>query len=700
MPVDESPQGPLDARQPARPPVKVGILAGRLSGREGGVFRVAVESCMAYARQGKIIPRLYGTEDRDTPGWLHELGVPVEMVDWHGPASFRYAPRLCRAMLKDDLDVLHVHGNWQYPSLAALKWAANTGRPYIVSPHGMLDRWSLMSSRLKKSVALLLYERKFLQRAACIHVFAESEIQSIRAMGLENPICVIPNGVTIPETRDCPVPGWRQELPPDSRVLLFFGRLHAKKGLEELLEAWRMLTSRKESVAQDWYLVIAGWGDPVYEDALQKRVSGLERVKLIGSQLGEDAIQSMFQSSNAFILPSKSEGMPMAVLESWAHAVPVLMTRQCNLPEGFEQGAALELACDPGSIRRGVEQLMGMTDDQRRAMGEKGLLLVRQRFSWDAVADELSKVYAWMAGRIARPECVVEQGRAGFMEPQRPLEGDRLLSVLILTYNEEANLPHCLESLKGLDADIHIVDSGSTDQTVAIARRAGCHVVEHEFFSYADQYNWALDHLSFTTRWIMRLDADESLVPELVEELRETLPCVPADISGFLVKRRVYFWGRWMRHGGYYPTWLLRVWRTGVGRCESRWMDEHIILQEGRTAYLGHDLIDENHKGLGFWIDKHNRYADREVKDLIAIAESSSGGDEPVGQAGRRRRLKVRYYARLPLLLRAFLYWIYRYFILLGFLDGKAGMVFHFLQAFWYRFIVDAKYIEQRRMKK
>lgn len=273
------------------------------------------------------------------------------------------------------------------------------------------------------------------------------------------------------------------------------------------------------------------------------------------------------------------------------------------------------------------------------------------------------------------------------------------LTVVILTKDEGLNLPIGLATLADLGAEVVIVDSGSSDDTVRIADEGGCRIYHRPWTTYADQLNWALSVPPISTQWVMRLDADERLTSELVAELKARLPTLPEDVTGLLVKRQVWFWGRWIRHGGYYPTWLLRVWRNGVARCEDRWMDEHMVLAHGRTLRLEHDIIDENHKGLTFWTDKHNRYADREVKDLLAIAERSNGTgtERPADQAGRRRWVKETLYARAPLFWRAFAYWAYRYFLRLGFLDGRPGLVFHFLQAFWYRMLVDAKIHEKRR---
>lgn len=277
-----------------------------------------------------------------------------------------------------------------------------------------------------------------------------------------------------------------------------------------------------------------------------------------------------------------------------------------------------------------------------------------------------------------------------------------VLSIILLTKNEEANLPAVLTSLRELNAEIFVVDSGSTDRTVAIAQQAGCQVFEHPFENQAQQLNWALQNLPIQTPWIMRLDADEHLTPELVEELKQVLPQTPDDITGYQLKRRVFFMGRWIRHGGYYPTWLLRIWRTGLGSCEQRNMDEHIVLSRGKIANLQYDIIDENQKGLSFWTDKHNRYADREVKDLLSVMSDTDDHLLQAGQfsqASRRRWVKTNLYARSPLFFRAFLYFLMRYTIGLGFLDGIEGLIFHFLQGFWYRFLVDAKLYEVHKKK-
>ncbi|MBN2197980.1 glycosyltransferase family 2 protein [Candidatus Wolfebacteria bacterium] len=260
------------------------------------------------------------------------------------------------------------------------------------------------------------------------------------------------------------------------------------------------------------------------------------------------------------------------------------------------------------------------------------------------------------------------------------------ISAIILTYNEEINIEICLKNLKDWANEIFIVDSFSTDKTLEIAKNYGCQIIQHEFINQAQQFNWALENLDIKNDWILRLDADEYLTEELKKEISEKLENVPSDVFGFLMKRRVYFMGKWIKHGGYYPTWILRLFKKGKAKSEDRTMDEHIILLEGKVEKFKNDFIDDNKKNLTYWVEKHNNYALREVKDIL---------QNDIGQ-GKKRKI----YYKLPVFFRVFLYFVYRYFIRFGFLDGKEGLIFHFLQGFWYRFLVDAKICEIKKSLK
>jgi hypothetical protein len=216
-------------------------------------------------------------------------------------------------------------------------------------------------------------------------------------------------------------------------------------------------------------------------------------------------------------------------------------------------------------------------------------------------------------------------------------------------------------------------------------------VLIHPFINQAAQFNWALDNIQSAAEWVLRLDGDERLSEELRRELERRLPSLPNEVTGLLLPLRIRFMGRHIRHGASYPVWTLKLWRRGCGRCEDVWMDEHIVLSQGQVLKLHGDLIHEIPKSLSEWTRKHDWYAMRECKDILAGASRVDSS-----RSGRQAKLKrkKRLYLRLPAFYRAFFYWFYRYFLRLGFLDGKEGLIYHFLQALWYRFLVDAKLYE------
>ncbi len=272
------------------------------------------------------------------------------------------------------------------------------------------------------------------------------------------------------------------------------------------------------------------------------------------------------------------------------------------------------------------------------------------------------------------------------------------ISVIILTHNEQQHIERCIKSLLVFTDKIFVVDSGSTDATVKIAESLGAKVTYNPWVTYAVQFNFGIEHNPFQTTWLMRMDADEYVTPELGAEIRQKLGALAEDTSGVYVKRRVMFMNQWIRRGGYYPIWLLRLWRRGQGICEELWMDEHIKLSQGKTIQFENDIIDHNLNNLTWWTQKHNNYAIREVIDLLDIKYNFSNTERVVPklfgtQEQRKRYLKLKY-ASLPLFTRPFGYFLYRYFLKFGFLDGTKGLMWHFLQGLWYRFLVDAKIYE------
>lgn len=272
------------------------------------------------------------------------------------------------------------------------------------------------------------------------------------------------------------------------------------------------------------------------------------------------------------------------------------------------------------------------------------------------------------------------------------------ITVIILTLNEAKHIERCIKSLLPITNKILIIDSGSTDNTIEIAEKLGAKVIENHWVSYAFQFNYGIKNNPFATKWLMRMDADEYILPELAAEINQKIPEIDENVHGFYIKRRVVFMQKWIKNGGYYPYWLLRIWRNGSGICEESWMDEHIRLETGQTHNLENDLVDHNLNNLTWWTNKHNNYANREVIDLLNL-KYEFNKEETVkasitGTQEQRTRWIKKKYANFPLFTRPFIYFHYRYIFRLGFLDGAQGLIWHFLQGFWYRFLVDAKIYE------
>jgi glycosyltransferase involved in cell wall biosynthesis len=265
------------------------------------------------------------------------------------------------------------------------------------------------------------------------------------------------------------------------------------------------------------------------------------------------------------------------------------------------------------------------------------------------------------------------------------------VSVIILTFNEEANLSHAIHSAQGWAREVIVIDSFSTDRTTEIAKEFGASVYQHEFENYSTQRNWALFHVALQSEWIFFLDADEWLTGELKQEISEKLIGNPSE-NGLLIRRRFIWMGKWVKRG-YYP-WLLRLFRNGQGRCEDRGINEHIVVS-GAVGKLKRDFMHEDHKGLWEWTNKHIRYAEAEAHQLL---HRQKKGNLPARFFGtppeRRRWRRQNVYLRLPILVRPSLYFLYRLFVQGGILDGREAIIYHFLHALWFHVLIDLRYKE------
>ena len=391
------------------------MLTASVSRLAGGIFEIVRRLGQCLAGQPGVEVQVFGLLDEhardDAPQWLP---LRPRLFAVQGPRSFGFAGRLAGGLCGAGLDLVHTHGLWMYPSAACVAWSRRTRRRYVVSAQGMLDPWALGRSRWKKTLARLLYEGSHLRRAACLQVNSAAEAAHVRRLGLRNPVCVLPNGVDLPPAATAAgPPPWQDRIEPGRKVLLFLSRIHPKKGLPNLLAAWARLRAAGCRPLADWALAVAGWDQDGHEGELkgQARELGIaDAVCFVGPQFG-GAKQAAYRHASAFVLPSLSEGLPMAVLEAWAHALPVLLTPECNLPEAFAEGAGLPVAAEPGDLARGLGELVGMTDAQRREMGDRGRRLVAERFTWGRVAAQMRTVYDWVLGGGRPPAWVLTAPR-------------------------------------------------------------------------------------------------------------------------------------------------------------------------------------------------------------------------------------------------------------------------------------------------
>jgi len=429
--------------------IKTANLTGSVSRNAGGLFESVRRLVQSLADTGMDV-RALGTEDEHTATDISAWApVTVQAFRPLGPRQFGYSPGFRHALDEFAPDLVHTHGIWVYSSMATHQYYRRRGAPYIISAHGMLDPWAVRHSHWKKAIARLFYEGAHLRDAACLRALCEDEARAIRACGLKNPIAIIPNGIDLPEVRSqkSEVRSQTSDLWPlasGRKVLLYLGRIHPKKGLVNLLKAWAAV-QRTENRGQmaEWVLAIAGWDQGGHEGELkilatelglsfadvrsQKTEDGGRRaedggrrtevsgrssvvgrppsVLFLGPQFGENK-SACYRNCDAFILPSVSEGLPMVILEAWANGKPVLMTPECNLPEGFAANAAIRIKPSVESIAQGLQELFRSPPSALRTLGDNGRALVAERFAWPKIASDMKSVYEWVLGSGAKPECV------------------------------------------------------------------------------------------------------------------------------------------------------------------------------------------------------------------------------------------------------------------------------------------------------
>lgn len=365
--------------------LRLGLLTSFVSRRGGGVYTAVVNHALAMQATGEVEPVLFGLEDGGYEETVQSLaGIKVVTRPVSGPRFFGYAPSLVQAMHDERLDMLHLHGIWMYPSMAAARWAAQTGRPYIISPHGMLDPWILARGRWKKALAKLVYERRSWTSARLMHALTEAERVDIAQAAPKAPARVIGNCVPIPDGHV------RQGAPRKSFVYL--GRIHPKKNVGALVAAWASL---RDAVAANGYtLKIAGWGDQEHVDALKAEIAavGDPSIAFLGPVFGEAKNDLLF-GARFLVLASLSEGLPMTIIEAWAASTPTIISEQCNLPIGFEQGAAIRTGHSPQDVAAALRDAFAMDEANWRTMSDNARRIVDRHYSPESIASQWLAVY-------------------------------------------------------------------------------------------------------------------------------------------------------------------------------------------------------------------------------------------------------------------------------------------------------------------
>lgn len=417
--------------------VKAAHLTGPVSRKAGGLFDAVLRLVQSQYQQGLQV-RVFGLWDEFTEADIKRWSpVPVSAFKPSWPKIIGHSPQFFEELQAFAPDISHTHGLWLYSSIATKNYSLGKRKPYLVSPHGMLDPWALKNSHWKKMIAYRLFEQEHLCSARCLRALCASEAQAIRQLQLRNDIAVIPNGVDLPTGSVPSPPPWKNVLEPGRKVLLFLSRIHPKKGLVNLLKAWarKLRTDGGNQQWEEWVLVIAGWDQVGHERELKQLATELglawtdirERrnenpstgyisdhgeitkslcsVLFVGPQF-EAGKAACYHYCDAFVLPSFSEGLPMVVLEAWAYSKPVIMTPECNLPEGFQANAALEVEPTEGSLIAGLNGLRRMTETDRLAMGSRGQNLVKERFTWNQVANQMQALHLWILGGGTKPDSI------------------------------------------------------------------------------------------------------------------------------------------------------------------------------------------------------------------------------------------------------------------------------------------------------
>ena len=374
--------------------IKLAVVTAKVSRLGGGLFYSVRAVAQRILKKGHLVT-VIGEQDQHTDTDA-QVWAPLQLILYRAYLKSTLGVNLSvlRLISKGHFKLVHVHNLWRFPSIVGV-FCRLIKRTYIVSPRGALDPWALASASWKKRIGWLTYEYWNLSGASCLHALSDNEADAFRRLGLKNPIAVIPNGVDI---GDCP-----RHDNVKSKRMIFISRIHRKKGIFELIDAWRLLEDNGQLAG--WSLVIAGWGSGKDIAKLCGKINDLRSIEFIGPAYGKIK-ETLLNEANAFILPSHSEGIPMAVLEAWANSIPTLITRECNLSIAFDTNSAYEVHNDPESLANELREFLMKPSSEILAFGDNGRRLVEKHFTWDMVSEDFEKLYKWLQGDGKKPSFV------------------------------------------------------------------------------------------------------------------------------------------------------------------------------------------------------------------------------------------------------------------------------------------------------
>ena len=392
--------------------MKIAHLYPFLGRDKGGIAACLPPQLNALGAQGVacqlISQRFAGDGALDSLG-LGATDFEITRVPTGDKSGFGFAPALGAAVDTSHAAIVHSHGLWMWSDWVASRAARARKLPHIVSPHGMLEPWAMANSARKKQVMWRVFQKRALDRARVLHALCDAEKDAMRALGLRNPIAVIPNGVNLSEFAALPEPSEFDAAFPiakERKVLLFMARLHPKKGLVPLLHAWRELAPK----FPDWLLVIAGPDENGHRAELENLVAQFElrRAVTFTGMLDGALKRAALSRADAFVLPSFSEGFSIAILEAMACRLPVLLTPECHFDDAAVEGAALSGEPNARALGQSARALLELSDDARAQMGARGYDLVARKYTWERIAAAWGELYQWCDNKAEMPNFVVK----------------------------------------------------------------------------------------------------------------------------------------------------------------------------------------------------------------------------------------------------------------------------------------------------